>query len=775
MIRMKISSWLNSLIRRVKRRKPYSTPVGNVRASRAPLSSNSETLEQRTLLTQQSLVAAPIMLIEPGTNPNPPSPFQAPDNQRWSQTFTDGSGLAQGQPTTLRWGIVRDGSTITPQFGGESSNTSSVIQFFDGLFGDGGIADDGDLTQKPWFFVLDDSYDRWGEISGLTFNYFQINDQGTGVFSVPNSQSTSGTTPEILVSGHSIDGQAGSNTLAYNFFPNTGDMVIDTDNTTFFGQMTNNARAARNVATHEVGHGIGFDHVESNDGSFLMEPFASTTFDGPQFDDILAAQRLYGDALEKSGGNDTSGTATVLGTVAATTTVSRGTAASDSSTVVALSAMDFVSVDDEGDTDFYSFTLSQTSNVSLTLTPKGPTYNEGPQGGPSPQPTFNAKNQSDLTLTLFDTNGSTQLANANANGLGGAETITQNSLAAGTYFARITGATTNEIQMYQLDVQNTSSATNTVSADSNSGATGNAAANGTPDTFLIRRNGAMIEVLANGLVAGTFDLTTPIQINGSTDNDTLTLDYSNGDANPTGGISFVGSTGTNTLNVTGAGNLTNVTYLPDTTTNGNGTLTLDGKTATFTGLTPMNVTGVTNFTLTTPNGDDVLTVDSPAAGQNRVSGTSGGVGFEAVTFSTVTNFTIDADANDDGSPADTITFSSDLLATSLGTLTVESAAGSTTTFGSAINSAASVNVTSGTINVNSSLAATGAATVTLNSLGGSINVNQAITTATGLVSVTADDDVIFAAAGDLTSTSGNVTVRADDDAIADPGSGGAVT
>jgi hypothetical protein len=75
------------------------------------------------------------MVQEPGENPNPPSEFQAPDNQRWSQTFTDGSGLQQGQPTTLRWGIVTDGSTITPQLGGESTDTSNVIQFFDDLFG----------------------------------------------------------------------------------------------------------------------------------------------------------------------------------------------------------------------------------------------------------------------------------------------------------------------------------------------------------------------------------------------------------------------------------------------------------------------------------------------------------------------------------------------------------------------------------------------------------------------------------------------------------------
>ena len=183
----------------------------------------------------------------------------------------------------------------------------------------------------------------------------------------------------------------------------------------------------------------------------------------------------------------------------------------------------------------------------------------------------------------------------------------------------------------------------------------------------------------------------------------------------------------------------------------------------FTGLTPLLVTGVADFTFTTPNGDDVLTIDSPAAGQNRISGTSGGVGFEALTFSSVTSLIIDADANDDGSPADSITFSSDLDATGLSLLTVESGAGSTTTFSSAITTGSGISVSSGSINVNSPIDVTGTAAVTLDALGsaGVLNINQAITTVSGAVLLTSDDDVTFAAAGDVSSTSGNVSIEAD--------------
>ena len=60
-----------------------------------------------------------------------------------------------------------------------------------------------------------------------------------------------------------------------------------------------------------------------------MEPFISPGFDGPQFDDVLGAQRHYGDPLEKSGGNNTVATATPLNLVAHGSTVSRGTHADD--------------------------------------------------------------------------------------------------------------------------------------------------------------------------------------------------------------------------------------------------------------------------------------------------------------------------------------------------------------------------------------------------------------------------------------------------------------
>ena len=119
---------------------------------------------------------------------------------------------------------------------------------------------------------------------------------------------------DVRIGGAFIDGSNG--TLGYSFFPSNADTVIDTGDTTFFSNPTENHRAFRNMFMHELGHGIGLDHVVSNTDRFLMEPSINISFDGPQLDDIRGAQWYYGDGLEKSNGgsgNETPALATNLG------------------------------------------------------------------------------------------------------------------------------------------------------------------------------------------------------------------------------------------------------------------------------------------------------------------------------------------------------------------------------------------------------------------------------------------------------------------------------
>ncbi len=162
---------------------------------------------------------------------------------------------------------------------------------------------------------------------------------------------------------------------------------------------------------------------------------------------FLRAQRLYGDFNETAWNNNVAN-ATVLGIVADGATVSIGSDAI--STTVAATSTDFVSIDDESDIDVYRFTITAEADLDLLLTPVGPTYNQAPQGGG--QTSFDASAQSDLTLQLVDSNGTTVLATAAANGIGQSETIDGFGLSeAGEYYVRISGAQSN-VQMYRLQI-----------------------------------------------------------------------------------------------------------------------------------------------------------------------------------------------------------------------------------------------------------------------------------------------------------------------------------
>jgi autotransporter-associated beta strand protein len=364
-------------------------------------------------------------------------------SNRWATTATNGSTGLRGDPITLTWGLVSDGTTIS---GSEGSTGSILINYLDTKIGGAPPdTDASDLTQRPWFAIFTSSYGRIAELSGVTYVYEPKNStQPIDASLAPTGSLWN--VPDIRIGGHSIDGSSGANTLAYSYFPNHSDLVLDTDNANYYGNASNNYRAFRNILMHESGHGLGIDHVASSNAAFLMEANLGTNFDGPQLDDILALQRNYGDALEKNGGNDVFGKATVLGSLVNGAPLRIGT--NGDTTAVAATDTDFVSIDGTSDIDFFSFTLERTLDVTLNLTPRGAIYNQGPQGGT--QTSQNTKMFSDLTLGLFDTNGTTLLGLANNNGLGLGESLSR-QLTPGTYYARVTGAN-DDVQLYGLDL-----------------------------------------------------------------------------------------------------------------------------------------------------------------------------------------------------------------------------------------------------------------------------------------------------------------------------------
>ena len=350
---------------------------------------------------------------------------------------------AVGAPVQVSWSLVPDGLSIPSAFSGDPTAASELFSRLDSQFtGQGGRA--------TWIARLQSCFDRWEALSGLDFT--RVTAAGVD-WDDGASWGTSGndtTRGDIRISMRNIDGANGI--LAYCFFPTSGDMVIDRSEG--WGTATNSHIFLRNVVMHEMGHGIGFDHVCSNNSSQLMEPFYSGAFDGPRQDDIRAVQRLYGD------NNESDNTAAAAVTVTLVNGVSNtlgtppnppsGTNDTFSSTL---------SIDANGEADYFKFTTANAgSKLDVTLTPIGNSYDDSVQnanGSCSSGSTTNSLAQANLAVQVIGTNGTTVLATASAAAAGVAETLVDVILNnSGTYYVRVyeTDSPT-ETQLYKLTLR----------------------------------------------------------------------------------------------------------------------------------------------------------------------------------------------------------------------------------------------------------------------------------------------------------------------------------
>jgi hypothetical protein len=344
---------------------------------------------------------------------NQASRFQQTD--RWTSTALSGGGLGQGDPTILTYGFVPDGTFVPDLIGGASGN-SQLFTWLNGIYG----------SPATWQPIFDQVFDRWEELSGTTYVY-EPNDDGSNL---NGASGVSGVRADLRIAAISIDGNSGI--LAYNNFPNDGDMVLDAFDS-FYNSIGNNSLRLRNIIAHEHGHGKGMLHVCPANQTKLMEPFISTAYDGPQHDDILNAQRHYGDPLEIDG-NDTAGDATPLGEVGFPGIV-----------------VSQISIDDNSDDDWFSVVVPEPSEIIVSVTPTGETYTQGPQTSAcNSGSTFNSLVIHDLSIAVFDTDGSTQLGFADNTGDGGTEALNVIAENPGTYFIRVTGDSTNSVQLYNL-------------------------------------------------------------------------------------------------------------------------------------------------------------------------------------------------------------------------------------------------------------------------------------------------------------------------------------
>ena len=353
--------------------------------------------------------------------------------RRWSVTATNGGGEdVQGRPVTLTWSVVPDGTPIdgNPDIG-DRDGPSDLRAFLAGIYPG---ANTGAPENQPWFRIMQGAFDRIAAQSGVRYVY-ESNDDGAPLGSASGQLGVRG---DIRIGGHHIDG--GNGTLAYNFFPNNADMVIDTGDL-YFSQIFNDSIRLSNVFEHEHGHGLGLEHVCPINDTKLMEPFITTSYRGIRFDDIYTIQRWYGDQREQHGNvrnNDSTGNAAPLPIVYDTPF-----------------AEQWLSIDDNDDIDHYSFHAAANSTLTVRVLPPSLTYLEGPveQASCTAGTTFDPTDVHDLTLELIAPDRSTILAASTANPAGEPEEIIDFiTPRSGTHYLRINGDSTNAAQLYRLEV-----------------------------------------------------------------------------------------------------------------------------------------------------------------------------------------------------------------------------------------------------------------------------------------------------------------------------------
>ncbi len=352
---------------------------------------------------------------------------------RWSGTV--------GDPVTLTWSLVPDGVV----WDGAANNLFAQM---DAKFG-------GNRTL--WVGLIEASLARWSALSGI--NYTRITAAGVdwddGAAWGSGGNASRGT---IRIGMHNIDGTNG--VLAYNYFPNSGDMVLDSSEN--WALSSGSYRSFRNVFMHEHGHGLGFEHTCPVNASKLMEPGTSLppSYDGPQQDDIRLVQARYGDPYEP---NNSVSQAHELNLVSGTqqpispgSTFTLGNLPTNYNNQPNPANSTTLSLDANGEVDYFNYVVAAPRLVNLTATPIGNTYNEAPQNANGSCPSGTATNALTIADIVLDAQTSTgqPLVSQNATAAGASETISNLLVPAGTNIIRVAeGNAPAESQLYRLTVQ----------------------------------------------------------------------------------------------------------------------------------------------------------------------------------------------------------------------------------------------------------------------------------------------------------------------------------
>jgi hypothetical protein len=342
---------------------------------------------------------------------------------RWSLT-ANGSTNQSGYPITLTYSFVPDGVSIpNGGVGGPDSSPNNLKATMDAIFG----------STDAWKKQFQTAFARWSELTGVTY-VEEPNDDGAAF---PDSQGILGVRGDIRIAMRALDGTG--NVLAFNYYPNWGDMVLDVDED--WGNSANSYLTLRNIVMHEAGHGLGLEHVWPLDETKLMEPILATMFDGPQDDDIRGAHSYYGDLYEL---NNTLATASDMDNLPG---------ALGSETVATLSGQvkaDNASILSTSDSDWYKFYVPASQDVQITVTPLGSSYQVGASSDNTPS--VNNKTMGDLAFELVSTDQVTVLADVDSAEAGQTESFTASLVVGGTYYLRVYADSSSGPQRYELSV-----------------------------------------------------------------------------------------------------------------------------------------------------------------------------------------------------------------------------------------------------------------------------------------------------------------------------------
>lgn len=300
-----------------------------------------------------------------------------PSLGRITSTAHDPQGAPPGRGLTITWSYLRDGNTIpaTSDFPGNSP--SSLYATLNADF-PGGFA--------AWHAQMQRAFELWGRSTGNIYRY-EPNDDGAPFRTADGAIGVRG---DIRIGMRELPGKV----LAYNYSPGDGsDMVLDSSFPAWsYGDYL------MEVVAHELGHGIGLDHVCPMDGTKLMEPAVDLSSVGPQLDDVLGAQMLYGDALRGDGSAQTAAPALPA-------------------------RQQLLGVRATADSDW--FTLSGPGPVRVEVSPVAGNYLEGPQVGDvcsAGQP-YDISRFGDLAVIAYSGDATVELGRADAGGPGDTETL----------------------------------------------------------------------------------------------------------------------------------------------------------------------------------------------------------------------------------------------------------------------------------------------------------------------------------------------------------------